>query len=100
MSQLPQPLLGHLPFGHVPAEEEMFLLGLGPHTRPCQGDYPPAFVNVPCFEVTDILAFAGELHFAAGTFEVVRIDEFRGAVSNHFIGPVADRRQGAWTYLP
>src|SRR6202040_873770 len=92
MSQLPELLLRRLPFGHVAAEEEMFLLGLGPHARPCQGDYPPAFVNVPCFEVADILAGARELHFAAGACEIVRIDESCGAMSDHFVGPVAEGR--------
>src|ERR1700687_3565037 len=59
MSQVPELFLGHLPFGHVAAEEEMFLLGLGPHARPCQRNYPPAFVNVSCFKIAHMLARAG-----------------------------------------
>src|SRR4051812_10881836 len=43
-------------------------------------------------------AGAGEPHFAAGTFEVVRIDEVRCTMSDHFIGPVTEAAQRAWTY--
>src|SRR4051794_19253239 len=100
MSQLPEPLLGYLPFRDIPAEEEVFLLGLGPHARPCQGNDPSAFVKVPRFEVTDLVAGPGQLHFAAGTCKILRIDEFRGAMPVHFIRPIAEGRQRAWTYPP
>src|SRR5260370_40668301 len=90
MSQLPELFLGRLPFGHVPPEKEMLLLRLRPHARPRQGNYSPAFVNIPRFKVTHMLAPAGQLHFATGSFEILRIDEFRATMSDHFIGPVAD----------
>src|SRR5665213_669940 len=98
MSELPELFLSHLPFSHVPAEEEMFLFGFRPYARPRQRNYSPVFVNIPRFKVTRVLTLAGELHFVTRTFEIFGIDEFRATMPDHFLRPVADGWQGAGTY--
>src|ERR1700674_1960256 len=55
MGEAPELLFGRLPFSHVAAEEEVLLLGLGPHAGPSQGNNSPVFVNVSSFKIAHVV---------------------------------------------
>src|SRR5262245_1945435 len=88
-------LLRLLALGHVATDEEVALLGVGPHATPGERYEPAVPVYPPGLEISSLLPATRDADFRARSFEIVWIDEFGSVATYQLFGGVARNRLAA-----
>src|SRR5579863_6873462 len=91
--------LGGLLFRKVAADKEMAPHGFRPGTHPAQIHHMAVLVDVAGLKVAHVTPAPGSAHLLPRAFEVFRIDEFDGAMADHFLRFVSQNRHRTWTDL-
>ena len=82
-------------FGQVPADEEVAADRLRPRPGPVQRDGLAFLVDIARLEIALALSPSRRPHLLSGVLEVVRVDEFHRAMSDHVGGLIAEDRGDA-----
>ena len=97
--RMPQLGFRSLLFGQVPADEEVAADRLRPRPGPVQRDRLALLVDIARLEIALALSASRRPHLPAGVFEIVGVDEFHRAVSDHVGGLIAEDHGDAWADL-
>ena len=93
--RMPQLGFRGLLFGQVAADEEVAADRLRPRPGPVQRDRLALLVDIARLEIALALSPSRRPHLLAGVFEIVGVDEFHRAVSDHVGGLIAEDRGDA-----